>query len=67
MGAELSAELADAEGGAGETWASHGTWHGRAGGKGGLQRAARARATAQIGMGDTTRTGAGERARWHTE
>ena len=40
---------------------AHATWHWRAGGEGGLQQAARGRATAQIGMGDTTTQGAGER------
>jgi hypothetical protein len=57
----VASECGDAEGGAGETWASHGTWHGRAGGEGGLQQAARGRTTAQIGMGNTTTKGAGER------
>ena len=42
----VASECGDAEGGAGETWASHGTWHVRASGEGGLQRAARAHATA---------------------
>ena len=44
--AHVASECGDAEGGAGETWASHGTWHVRASGEGGLQRAARAHATA---------------------
>ena len=29
----MASECGDAEGGAGETWASHGTWHVRAGAK----------------------------------
>ena len=37
----VASECGDAEGGAGETWTRHGTFHGRAGGERGLQRAGR--------------------------